>query len=141
MAPTSAPTADELLQSVIVMEALERAWTDSEPADANRRHEEGGWIYFDLTTGELSVERAARGDDSSIDLANPPLLAGKVVVGKFHTHPNPSAEGWEAGPSLGDRVVDAQHGVPDLIRSDQGIFLCGPDARRGGLGGGTGYPA
>src|SRR3954471_3133061 len=121
MSPTQPPTANVLLQAQPVLDALEQAWTDSEAADPARRHEEGGWIYQDQTSGELAVERAARGNDASIDLNYPPLLAGKIVVGKFHTHPNPSAEGWIPGPSPADRVVDAQHGVPDLIRSDQGI--------------------
>jgi hypothetical protein len=64
-----------------------------------------------------------------------------VVVGKFHTHPNPTAEGWDPGPSPGDQQVDAIHGVPDLIRAEDGIHVSGPDSRRGGLGGGPGYPS
>ena len=85
-------------------------------------------------------ESAASGNGSAIDLSNPPGFAGKVVVGKFHTHPNPSAEGWAPGPSAADQIVDALHGVPDLIRSDNGIHVSGPHSRRGGFAGGPGYP-
>jgi hypothetical protein len=87
------------------------------------------------------VRRAAGGRQASISLADPPEIDGWVVVGKFHTHPNPSSEGWDPGPSPRDRQVDAAHGVPDLIRSDSGVFHSGPDKRRGGLGGNSGYPA
>jgi len=140
MARTQPPTVDELLQSPLVLDALEKAWIDSETSDENRRHEEGGWIYLDLSTGQLSVERATAGGGSSIDLSKPPTLMNKVVVGKFHTHPNPSAEGWTAEASPSDRIVDARHGVPDLIRSDIRIHISGPSVRRGGLAGGPGYP-
>jgi hypothetical protein len=140
MSSVQPPNADELLQSPLVIDALENAWIDSKSPDENLRHEEGGWIYMDLTTGDLSIERSASGDGSSIDLSNPPTFPGKIVVGKFHTHPNPSSEGWTAGPSRGDRIVDARHGVPDLIRSDIGIHVSGPRLRRGGIAGGPGYP-
>jgi hypothetical protein len=63
-----------------------------------------------------------------------------VVVGKFHTHPNPTLEGWDPGPSIADQRVDALHGVPDLIRADDGVYHSGPDSRRGGLGGNAGFP-
>lgn len=136
-----APTAAELQANTVVQAALTAAWTDSLPDDPAQRHEEGGWIYQNLTTGEIEIRRAARGQQSVINLANPPELAGFVVVGKFHTHPNPTAEGWDPGPSPRDVHVDAIHGVPDLIQSDSGVFHSGPDRRRGGLGGNPGYPA
>ncbi len=104
-----------------------------------RRHEEGGWIYMDVVSGALSTRRAASGATAGIDLTMPPILAGAVVVGKFHTHPNPAGE-WETGPSTADLRIDAVHGVPDLIRAEDGIHFSGPTARRGGLTGGPGYP-
>jgi hypothetical protein len=124
----------------IVRQALEQAWTDSLADDPTRRHEEGGWIYQDLATGEVLVRRAPSGVRAEIRLANPPVVDGSVVVGKFHTHPNPTAEGWTPGPSPSDIMVDARHGVPDLIRADDGTHYSGPDRRRGGLGGNPGYP-
>jgi hypothetical protein len=136
----SAPTAAELQDHPMVRDALEQAWRDSLPNDPARRHEEGGWIYMDTTTGEIVVRRQEAGRQASIDLSRPPIFPGSVVVGKFHTHPNPSSEGWAPGPSRGDLKVDALHGVPDLIRADDGVHVSGPSTRRGGLAGGPGFP-
>jgi hypothetical protein len=141
MAPTRPPTATELLQDVGVRAAIEQAWLDSLANDPILRHEEGGWIYLDLTSGALSVIRAMAGATSAIILSDPPAVAGAVVVGKFHTHPNPEIEGWEMGPSPSDQRIDAAHGVPDLIRAEDGVHFSGPSMRRGGLAGGAGYPS
>lgn len=138
--PTRPPTAAELQSNPAVQQAVEQAWNDSQPTDAAHRHEEGGWIYQDTTTGEITTRRASSGQQAGIDLSNPPEVPGSVVVGKFHTHPNPTSEGWDPGPSGQDRNVDARHGVPDLIRADDGNHVSGPDSRRGGLGGGAGFP-
>lgn len=140
MRPKSPPTADELRIQPVVAQAIEEAWNDSRADDPAVRHEEGGWIYQNLSTGALHVRRAPAGGQAHLDLSNLPVVAGCVIVGKFHTHPNPTAEGWEAGPSAGDRYVDELHGVPDLIRADDGIYVCGPNSRRGGLAGGSGFP-
>lgn len=138
--PTRPPTATALMNAPIIIQALAQAWIDSQANDPAQRHEEGGWIYMDLSSGDLTVQRAARGQSAAIDLSNPPLVPGLIVVGKFHTHPNPSAEGWDPRPSPGDRRVDDIHGVPDLIQAEDGIHLSGPATRRGGLVGGPGYP-
>ena len=138
--PTRSPTASQLQNAPVVMQALAEAWIDSQADDPAQRHEEGGWIYMDLSTGDLTIRRAARGVAAAIDLSNPPLLPGLIVVGKFHTHPQPTAEGWNPRPSPGDQRVDDLHGVPDLIQADDGIYLSGPASRRGGLTGGPGYP-
>jgi hypothetical protein len=137
---TRPPMADELLADPLIQQALEDAWHDSLSTDPVRRHEEGGWIYLDLLTGQLRTDRAPPGIVDAIDLTSPPPLIGLVVVGKFHTHPNPTNEGWLGGPSAVDRVVDASHGVPDLIRADDGTYVSGPVSRRGGLTGKPGYP-
>ncbi len=89
-----APTAAELLNDGTVQQALEQAWVDSLPAEPTRRHEEGGWVYMDTTTGNLSILRAASGARSVLKLNSPPIISGSVVVATFHTHPNPSVEGW-----------------------------------------------
>ena len=135
-----APTATELAGNQVVLEALELAWSDSTSLDPINRHEEGGWIYLEVTTGRLIVRRAPAGKQASVNLSTPPPTAGAVIVGKFHTHPNPTADGWEPGPSPADLRIDALHGVPDLIRADDGTHFSGPDSRRGGLAGGPGYP-
>lgn len=95
---------------------------------------------MDLANGTFSVRRAAAGGQASLDLSTPPTVSGSVVVATFHTHPNPSAEGWEPGPSVTDRHFARLVGVPFLIRADDGLHTTGPDSRRGGLAGGPGYP-
>ncbi|HBI44351.1 MAG TPA: hypothetical protein DDY78_16090 [Planctomycetales bacterium] len=140
MTPTRPPTATELLQDAGVRQVIEQAWLDSLANDPILRHEEGGWIYLDLTSGVLSFIRAIAGATSGISLSAPPTVAGAVVVGKFHTHPNPEIEGWTTGPSPSDLRIDAAHGVPDLIRAEDGVHFSGPVTRRGGLAGGPGYP-
>jgi hypothetical protein len=136
-----APSAEELQRHPTVQAALEAAWVDSQPDSPESRHEEGGWIYQHLTSGETSVRRARPGIDTAIDLSDPPLVEGAVVVGVFHTHPNPTSEGWEPGPSSADRRADERDGVPDLIRADNGVYHSGPVRRRGGLGGNPGFPS
>jgi hypothetical protein len=138
--PASPPSADELRSDSVVVAAIEQAWEDSLPDDPAVRHEEGGWIYMDTTTGGIATRRQSPGGQASINLSTPPIVLGSVVVGKFHTHPNPTAEGWNGGPSAADVRLDALHGVPDIIRADDGFHLSGPDARRGGLRGGPGFP-
>jgi hypothetical protein len=136
----SAPTAADLLREVVVQQALEQAWTDSLPDDPARRHEEGGWIYLDTATGAIAVRRAPAGGRAALDLSAPPVVPGAVVVATFHTHPNPSAEGWEPGPSAADTQSAWLFGVPCLIRADNGIHTTGPASRRGGSTGGPGFP-
>lgn len=135
-----APIVTELLNDSTILQALEQAWVDSLPADAAQRHEEGGWIYSDVNTGATSVKRALAGTQATLDLTSPPILVGSVVVATFHTHPNPSAEGWYSGPSIDDTRSAWILGVPCLIRADDGIYTTGPDSRRGGLHGQPGYP-
>jgi hypothetical protein len=135
-----APTIVDLLAAPVVRQALEEAWLDSASDDPARRHEEGGWVYADTQTGSLSVRRAPAGAQAQLDLNTPPTVAGSVVVATFHTHPNPSAEGWESGPSRGDIQSAWLLGVPCLIRADDGVHTTGPNARRGGMGGGPGFP-
>src|SRR2546421_12315504 len=97
-----APAAADLLHEPIVQQALGQAWTDSLRADPTQRHEEGGWIFLDTTTGVLAVRRAPAGAQATLDLGTPPIVPGSVVVATFHTHSNPGAEGWETGPSAAD---------------------------------------
>ena len=98
----SAATIVELLNDPLVQQALEQAWLDSLPDDPAARHEEGGWIYQDVATGAITVRRSAAGARALLDLDTPVLVSGSVVVATFHTHPNPSAEGWNPAPSLAD---------------------------------------
>src|SRR5438067_13917246 len=138
--PTQAPTATELLADAIVQQAMQQAWVDSEVNEPAQRHEEGGWIYMDLASGQIDVRRAPAGQRARLNLGNPPLLPNAVLVGTFHTHPNPTADGWDPGPSGSDTLSASFFGVPCLIRADNGVHTTGPASRRGGLTGGPGYP-
>jgi hypothetical protein len=124
----------------IVQQALDEAWVDSLPGDPARRHEEGGWIYMNTTTRAVSIRRAQGGARAALDVGSPPVIDGAVVVATFHTHPNPSAEGWETGPSEDDTRSAWMLGVPCLIRAEDGVHTTGPDSRRGGLLGSPGFP-
>ena len=135
-----APTARELSTHPTVQQALEAAWADSLPADSFNRHEEGGWIYFNTTLDTITIRRAPSGAQAMLDLGTPPLVPESFVVATFHTHPNPSAEGWEPGPSIADTQSVWDFGVPCLIQTDNGVYLTGPDSRRGGLTGPPRYP-
>jgi hypothetical protein len=134
--PMQAPTTAQLLKDATILHALDQAWIDSQSADPAQRHEEGGWVYCDTVTGAIAVRRALAGSRATLDLDNPPLVVDSVVIATFHTHPNPSAEGWESGPSSADEESAWLLGVPCLIRADDGIHTTGPDSRRGGLAGG-----
>jgi hypothetical protein len=139
--PTQAPTAAELLNDPVVQAALDQAWIDSLPGDPVQRHEEGGWIYMDTTTGQVTFRRASSGAPQNLNLGNPPVVPGSVVVGTFHTHPNPTAQGWEPGPSPDDQYWSNVSGVPWLIQADDGTHATGPASRRGGLSGNPGFPS
>ena len=139
-APTRPPTVSELLAHPEVIQALVGAWADSQVNDPTNRHEEGGWIYLDLSTGVILTRRAPTGTRSRLSLGNPPLLPNHVIVGTFHTHPNPVSEGWVTGPSTQDEQAARYSGVPWLIRAEDGDHSTGPVSRRGGLEGDPGYP-
>ena len=138
--PTQPPTAADLLNDPLVQQALAQAWIDSQAGDSSLRHEEGGWVYLDKTTGQLAIRGAPAGSQAQLDLSSPPHVLNAVVVGTFHTHPNPTAAGWNPGPSSTDQASAASSGVPWLIRADNGDFSTGPIRRRGGLSGNPGYP-
>jgi hypothetical protein len=96
---------------------------------------------MNAASGTIAVRRAPAGAQASLDLSSPPVVTGSVVVATFHTHPNPSADGWEAGPSAADTQSAWLLGVPCIIRADDGTHTTGPPSRRGGLTGDSGYPA
>jgi hypothetical protein len=119
---------------------MNEAWADSHPGDRAHRHEEGGWVYVNPATGEVTTRRAKAGVEQHIDLDDPPTVPGSVVVASFHTHPTPAAEGGDPGPSGPDATLANRRGVPNLIRNEDGTDWIGPDSRDGGLGGRPGYP-
>ena len=135
-----APTQVQLVQSPIVRDAVEQAWRDSNPHDANLRHEEGGWIYMNIQTGQVFTHRAPRGSSAGIDLRSPVAYVDAVVVGTFHTHPHSLADKYDLGPSDSDRNWDYSRGVPGLVRSSLGYHTHGWERRRLDLSGPWAYP-
>jgi hypothetical protein len=135
------PTIADLLRAPVVRQAIEEAWVDSEDSNPSRRHEEGGWVYADVIAGGLTIRRAPAGGHAMLDLNTPPLVVGSMIVATFYTHPNPTAEGWDPQPSPADTRSAEILGVPCIVRADNGIYTTGPDSRRGGLLGNSGFPA
>jgi hypothetical protein len=153
------PTYWQLIGETAVRTAVRNAWNASNvavPGPGTNQHEEGGWVFLNLITGELTTRRAAGGGGAAILLTAPPTVTDSVVIAKFHTHPN-LGPGWVAGPSdiapagpglprRGDVTVDATHGVPDIIAGTNGVdparfeyFPSGPN-RRQHLAGNRGLP-
>ena len=144
----SAPGFGELVANGLVQAALHAAWVASNvavPAAGTTQHEEGGWVFMNLMTGDLTTQRAVHGAGAAILLTSPPTVTDSIVVAKFHTHPNLGPL-WESGPSPQDATVDAAQGVPDIVAGNPGLdpavfqtFASGPD-RRQHLGGNRGLP-
>jgi hypothetical protein len=138
--PQDAPSAAELEANPVARAAFVAAWADSFADNPTMRHEEGGWLYVHEVTGAMVVRRAAPGDESEIVLTKPPILPDHYLVAMFHTHPNPTDDGWNPEPSASDRRFAFARGVPNLVVSDMGIYRTGPERRVGGLGGPRGHP-
>ena len=134
-----APTAAEMLRNATVRATLTAAWTASNAAitrwntpgagplaaacnpvpgaPAPAAHEEGGWIYMNLITGDLSTRRAAAGAQAAIQLnTGAPTVADSVMVGTFHTHPNVGNCWGAVTPSNADTNNANARGIPNLIR-------------------------
>ncbi|HBL61889.1 MAG TPA: hypothetical protein DDZ80_26805, partial [Cyanobacteria bacterium UBA8803] len=141
-----APDYNTLIADPTVQAALTTAWTNSNPAvpgPGTTQHEEGGWIYLNLITGNISVTPQTSGGQAAINLSNPPIVADSIVVGMFHTHPN-LGPGWAPGPSPADQRLDAQDGVPDIVVGSPSppattYYQSGP-SRRLHLAGNQGLP-
>ena len=148
------PNYNDLLANKDVDKELRKAWLASNASNKPNKgqHEEGGWVYLNLITGDLIIKRQAAGAQAGIDLSNPPAETDSVVIAKFHTHPNLGPH-WIHGPSggpghpRGDIEVDADHGVPDIVVAQPKgpkdktlkFFQSGP-ASRAHLAGKAGLP-
>ena len=108
-----------------MLAAIEQAWIESKPDDLAERHEVGGWIYFNPITGEIAIRTTTSGKQTKINLGNPPSVPDFFLVAAYHTHPNPSDEGWLTGPSPKDFLVQRRLGVPGIIRAEDGIHVFG----------------
>jgi hypothetical protein len=133
-----APSGNKMRLNATVRAAMRAAWTDSDPAvtrwptpDATNAlapqcdpvvgsppttaHEEGGFIYLNLITGNLTTRRVAAGGQAALPLSNPVMVANSIVVGGFHTHPN-VGNCWGAPFFSGaDITWSSTNGVPLLM--------------------------
>jgi hypothetical protein len=134
------PTGNELLSHRTVRATMAAAWTASTPgvtrwvtpapgsalaatcnpvpgAAAPAAHEEGGWVYLNLITGDLSTRRAAAGGQAGINVnVGAPTVTDSVMVATFHTHPNVGACWGAVTPSGADTTNANARGIPNLIR-------------------------
>jgi hypothetical protein len=137
---SDAPSATELQANPLVQAAFTAAWADSLVDDDVLRHEEGGYIYVNATTGEIVVRRVPPGGRDALDFSTPAQLTDCYLVATFHTHPNPSRLGWDPTPSSDDFREADDSGKPWFVISDVGVFVVGPERRVGGRSGSRGYP-
>ena len=135
-----APSASELQNDPTVQTAFAAAWADTFPDDEKLRHEEGGFIYFDTTNGEIAFRRAPPGFMEHLDISKPPAVLNSYLIGVYHTHPNSPAVGWMPDPSPEDYSVAKQAGVPFFMITEDRIYAIGPKRRVGGCVGPSGYP-
>jgi hypothetical protein len=134
----SAPTAGTLLADPTVSAALLNAFNASNPGVTSPPfpfssapigspcnpwppqpttgvHEEGGWIYLNLITNQLTTQAAAAGGQAFIIPILPPIVDDSIVVGAYHTHPNVGPCWGALTPSNEDTSLANLIGVPFLI--------------------------
>jgi hypothetical protein len=134
-----APTGPEMVQNATVRAALAAAFTASNPAitiwpthdpalvgnpcnpppagaPPTTAHEEGGFIYLNLITGDLTTRRVAAGGQAALTLTAPAVVANSIVVGGFHTHPNVGACWGAPFFSGADTAWATANAVPLLMR-------------------------
>ena len=135
-----APGASELRVDPTVLAAFAAAWADSFPDDPQLRHEEGGFIYYNPSTGAVAIRRTRPGSKSELDLSFPPSVRDSYLVAIFHTHPTSSAIGWMPDPSREDYNLADEAGVPFFTISAEQTYVIGPERRVGGCSGSAGFP-
>lgn len=89
------PTLDDLLRDAEVDAALKQAWHESNPhasgvtrgLPGSLKQEQGGFIYWNRTTGELEIERLPPGSRDGLQGTPAANTAERELVGSFHTHP------------------------------------------------------
>jgi hypothetical protein len=126
---TSRPTLDDLLRDVDVDIALKQAWQASNPnaphvsrgQPGSLKQEQGGFIYWNKSTGALEIERLPAGSRDGLSGMPSSDTPQRELVGSFHTHPNTEAEGYVADPSPTDRAfVRTISHVPEIIETHEG---------------------
>ena len=93
----------------------EQAWFDSH-IDGSYDHEEGGWIYYNHSTGDFIVDPfpsgrpPVPGERYHMNPPAPKPPPGYQTVGMFHTHPDSTY----AGPS--DKLFSKYYQAPTSSR-------------------------
>jgi hypothetical protein len=136
-----APTGDQLMGNPIVTSAMDDAWANSNVGAKNPNdwRENGGYIFMNVVSGQISILKGAQGNWGAMNLPDPELKAipdDNIVVAIFHTHPNPAGK---PGCEDHDTQKSQLDGVPDVVRATKGPFPCGV-SRRLHLAGARGYP-
>ena len=134
------PSATELQVDPTVQAAFAAAWADSFPDDPQLRHEEGGFIYYNPTTGMIAIRRTRPGFRNELDLSHPPTVRNSFLIAIFHTHPSPAAVGSMPDPSRDDHELADGAGIPFFTITEEQTYVIGPERRVGGCTGPVGYP-
>jgi len=127
------PTGNQLTKNPVIKKDLKKAFDLSEASGVER----GGWIYWNQNTGAvftiiknpptIDLLHPERSDSYlKVFLGRPPSpLKGWVIVGVFHTHPEPG------GPDDWDIGLEFQRKVPGLIvdpvRTSANPWVYGPN--------------
>jgi hypothetical protein len=110
--PPCPPTVSELLNNKTVRTALYQALAET---TYKTGVEEGGWVYWNSRTGDVTTRKAPSGMRTGLPgLNSPPKINGYLIVADFHTHPvpqgldydafrQPPLQYFESGPSGEDR--------------------------------------
>lgn len=135
-----APTGEEMRTNSTVRAAMNVAWANSNPAitiwdthdpspalaahacnppvagpPPSLAHEEGGYVYMNLVTGDLTTRTIPRGAQASLPFPVAPLVTNSVAVGLYHSHPNVGACWGAPFLSGADGRVSAHFGLPMLM--------------------------
>jgi hypothetical protein len=104
-------------------EKVEKVLTAAQDLFPKTGREEGGWIYMNRK-GRLTARLNDRSGQNvsglgmAIDLNNPPIVRGSIVVATFHTHDfgmDPSMPTGEKLSIPNDLWTNEEQGVPGII--------------------------
>lgn len=128
-APNSAvrPELEAIANDPAVAQAINNAWTASNPNGPGPKQEQGFWVMRDTNTNALSiVQFPSNGTRDSLTPGATPNQPGSVPVAFFHTHPNTADEGYVSEPSPADSNFANSRRVPGIIMSHDGMYYFGP---------------
>jgi hypothetical protein len=132
------PSASELLSDSTVIDAMRRAFEESDVGGRNPV-EQGGFILKDPLTGTFSVALLPAGAADSLvyPVCSDGMHDGKQIVGSFHTHPNTGPD-WQQEPSLQDIRLSQEYpetmGAHQFVISQKTIYHIDDDGAVGVAG-------